>query len=209
MDDSVVIALFRHGMTEANKRQEYLGWTDSPLLPVQDFPELPAFYERVYSSDLERCRETAKALFHDRTPVILPELRELNFGDWEGQTYEQLKDQPVYQKWLAEPFKTTPPNGESFPAFTHRVEEAWLKIIRDILDQGLRGSALVTHGGVIRYLLAQYASERKDFWEWRIPHGCGYDLTWDTEGLRRGERCILLQEVPLMPNQNGSGSYTS
>jgi alpha-ribazole phosphatase len=206
VDDNVVITLFRHGVTEENKRQAYLGWTDSPLIPGQVFPEVPVCYEQIYSSDLGRCRETVKALFPQSVPVIVPEFRELNFGDWEGQTYEQLKDQPMFQNWLAEPFKVTPPNGESFAEFSHRVEGGWRKIARDILENGLKTSAVVTHGGVIRYLFARYAAEKKDFWEWRIPHSHGYDLIWEIEGLRRGERCISLQEVPSMANQNGSGS---
>ena len=32
MDDAVVVALFRHGLTEENKRKAYIGWTDSPIL---------------------------------------------------------------------------------------------------------------------------------------------------------------------------------
>jgi alpha-ribazole phosphatase len=206
VDDNVVITLFRHGVTEENKRKAYLGWTDSPLIPVQVFPEVPVCYEQIYSSDLGRCRETAKALFPQSVPVIVPEFRELNFGDWEGHTYEQLKNQLMFQEWLAEPFKVTPPNGESFAEFSHRVEDGWRKIARDILENGLKTSAVVTHGGVIRYLLARYAAEEKDFWEWRIPHSHGYELLWKIEGLRRRERCISLQEVPSMANQNGSGS---
>ena len=31
MDDAVVVALFRHGLTEENKRKAYIGWTDSPI----------------------------------------------------------------------------------------------------------------------------------------------------------------------------------
>ncbi|GAM12205.1 histidine phosphatase family protein [Mesobacillus selenatarsenatis] len=209
MDDTVVITLLRHGMTEKNNRQAYLGWTDSPLIPAQVFPEFPVCYNRIYTSDLGRCRETAKTLFPQETPILMPEFRELNFGVWEGQTYEQLKDQPVYQKWLAEPFKVTPPNGESFAVFSHRVEEGWRKLTEEILDLGSKSSALVTHGGVIRYLLARYAAEKKDFWEWRIPYGHGYKLMWDIEALRRGERCISLQEEHLTANQNGSGSNIS
>lgn len=206
MDDFVVIALFRHGMTVANERQEYLGWTDSPLILGQNYSEHTLCFEQIYTSDLGRCRVTAVALFPEINHEVLPYLRELNFGDWEGHTYEQLKSQPMYQKWLAEPFKVVPPNGESFPAFSRRVEDGWRKISQDMLEKGFNTSAVVTHGGVIRYLLARYSSEKRDFWEWRIPHGHGYQLTWKRESFRRGERCTLLQEVPLMANHNGLGS---
>ncbi|WP_079508841.1 histidine phosphatase family protein [Mesobacillus jeotgali] len=209
MDDIVAIALFRHGMTMENKRQAYLGWTDSPLVPGQVFPEILEDFDRIYTSDLGRCRETAKVLFPNKTAEVVPELREMSFGEWEGKTYEQLKNDVIYQKWLDEPFRISPPNGESFFAFTQRVNKGWGEITGKMIEHRVKTSALVTHGGVIRYLLTAYSPEKRDFWEWSIPYGRGYQLTWSREGLRRGERCISLREVPLMENQNGSGSNIS
>lgn len=209
MDDTVAIALFRHGMTAENKRRAYVGWTDSPLMPGQVFSEIPENFDRVYTSDLVRCRETANLLFPKKTAEVLPELREMSFGDWEGKTYEQLKHDTIYQKWLDDPFSISPPNGESFSAFSRRVQKGWAEMTTNMLEQRVRTSALVTHGGVIRYLLSSYSPEQKDFWEWSIPYGRGYQLTCSSERLRRGERCISLQEVPLMGKQNGSGSNIS
>lgn len=209
MDDIVAIALFRHGMTLENKRQAYLGWTDSTLVPGQVLTEIPVSFERIFTSDLGRCRETAKILFPNYVPEIVPELREMNFGDWEGKTYEQLKDDVMYQNWMEDPFKVSPPNGESFSAFTLRVEKGLKDITKRIIENRIPTTALVTHGGVIRYLLTRYATEERKFWDWNIPYGQGYQLTWSREGLRRGERCILLQEVPSMENQNGSENNIS
>jgi alpha-ribazole phosphatase len=209
VDDIVAIALLRHGMTLENERQAYLGWLDSPLVADQLFPEIPDCFEQIYTSDLGRCKETAKVLFPKKVPEVLPDLREIHFGDWEGKTYEQLKNEDLYKKWLSKPFKESPPDGEPYGAFTHRVENAWEKITRNIVENQIQSAAVVTHGGVIRYLLTQYAPEQRDFWHWRIPYGRGYQLTWSREGLRRKERCISLQEVPLMANQSGSGSNIS
>jgi alpha-ribazole phosphatase len=204
VDDIVAIALFRHGMTLENKRKAYLGWTDSTLVPRQVLTKIPGGFDWIFTSDLGRCRETAKILFPNNEPEILPELREMNFGDWEGKTYEQLKDDIMYQNWLDEPFKVSPPNGESYSAFTLRVVKGWNEITKRILENRIPTAALVTHGGVIRYLLTRYATEERKFWDWNIPYGQGYQLTWSREGLRRGERCISLQEVPSMENQDGS-----
>nr|WP_249745371.1 histidine phosphatase family protein [Mesobacillus boroniphilus] len=193
-------------MTEENKRKAYLGWTDSPLVAEQVFAEVPDSFEQIFTSDLGRCRETAYNLFPKRSPEIVHELREMNFGDWEVKTYEQLKNQDLYNNWLSEPFKVSPPNGESFDEFSHRVENAWKKITLNMIEGRIKTAAVVTHGGVIRYLLTMYAPEVRGFWEWSTPYGRGYQLIWSREGLRRGERCISLQEVPLMANQTGSGS---
>ncbi|WP_313804367.1 histidine phosphatase family protein [Cytobacillus sp.] len=205
MDDTVAIALFRHGLTEANKRQVYLGWTDSPLCTIENekLVSCKGNYERIFSSDLGRCLHSGKLLFPANDPVQLFELREMHFGEWEGKTYADLKDDSFYQKWLDAPFTVKPPKGESFAEFSRRVESGWEKIIERIMEEDIHRSAVMTHGGVIRYFLTKHAPYVKDFWEWDISHGKGYELIWTRDGLRRGERCILLQEVPLMASQNG------
>ena len=65
--------------------------------------------------------------------------------------------------------------------------------------------AIVTHGGVIRYLLSTYGSiEKRDFWEWKVSHGNGFELVWASkDAFRRGDRCTLLREVPLTENPTG------
>ncbi|GLB60953.1 histidine phosphatase family protein [Cytobacillus sp. NCCP-133] len=204
MDDRVVIALFRHGITEANKRHAYLGWTDSSLCPInQNLIKVSAGYELILSSDLGRCRQTANILFPGTTPDASKDWREIHFGKWEGKTYEELKDNADYRSWLEIPFTHKPPNGESFGEFTERVDRGWNKLIHRMLDEEIRTAAIVTHGGVMRYLLSKYAPEAKEFWEWQVPFGKGYEFSWKQEGLRRGERCTLLREVPLTANPSG------
>ena len=39
--------------------------------------------------------------------------RESHFGDWEGKTYEALKDNKTYRSWIDNPYEITPPNGEN------------------------------------------------------------------------------------------------
>lgn len=206
MDDIVAITLFRHGLTEANKRHAYLGWTDSPLCPLakEELREVSATYHLLFSSDLERCLETARRMFPNAAPVQMRELREMNFGCWEGKVYEELKDDREYQQWLNAPSSIQPPYGESFTEFSFRVMDGWEKMINKVLAENVEKAAIMTHGGVIRLLLTRFAPEVKDFWDWTPAHGKGYKLIWNRKDLRRGERCTLLQEVPLMANPNGS-----
>lgn len=205
MDDSVVIALFRHGLTEANRRHAYLGWSDSPLCSIEKekIQKPLADYECLFSSDLDRCLETAEIMFLDRNSHILYELREMNFGEWEGKTYEDLQDDSNYQQWLVDPNSIRPPKGETFAEFSIRVEHGWEKVQKKIMELNVNKVAIMTHGGVIRSLLTKLAPEKKDFWEWEAAHGKGYELVWHQDDLRRGERCTLLREVPLMANLNG------
>ena len=206
MDDIVGITLYRHGLTEENKRHAYMGWTDSPLCP-SEVKKLAGSVKPegrlVFSSDLNRCLKTAELLFPAYKHRILPELREMHFGIWEGQTYSELKEDFQYRDWLDNPFNSKPPGGESFREFALRVQMGWEKIIQVVGESSEKQAAVVTHGGVIRYLLMENAPIKQDFWNWRIEHGTGYRLIWSKKAQRRGERCILLQEVPLMANPNG------
>jgi alpha-ribazole phosphatase len=203
MDDSVVIALFRHGLTEENKRKAYLGWKDSPLCTNSLNLSTERRYDLYFSSDLPRCVETANILFPINTLKLMPQLREMNFGQWEGKTYEDLKELLLYQRWLSDPLSYRPPEGESFEKFTQRVQNGWEKITVEILSGNIERCAIITHGGVIRYLLSKFAPRKNDFWTWQAPHEQGYELIFEREALRRGERCTLLREVPLTAKMHG------
>ena len=203
MDDTVVIALFRHGLTEENKRKAYLGWKDSPLCKDSKNMSTNSRYDLYFSSDLPRCVETANILFPTNSLKLVPPLREMNFGQWEGKTYEDLKELPLYQRWLSDPTTYCPPEGESFSDFTQRVQSGWEEITREILYGNIERCAIITHGGIIRYLLSEFAPMKNDFWSWQAPHEQGYELIFEREALRRGERCILLREVPLTAKEPG------
>ncbi|HJV31737.1 MAG TPA: hypothetical protein VJ558_06045, partial [Bacillales bacterium] len=72
-----------------------------------------------------------------------------------------------------------------------------------IFQVNAASSAIVTHGGVIRYLLSLFAPQKKSFFDWKIPYGGEYQLIFTKDGLRRGEKCISLQAVPITENQHG------
>jgi alpha-ribazole phosphatase len=203
MDDRVVIALFRHGLTVENKRKAYLGWNDSPLCPETKELSITRRYEYYFSSDLQRCISTVQLLFPNTNPFLIEELREMHFGKWEGKTYDELKNDLFYQLWLSDPFHICPPKGESFHQFTKRVQAGWKRVIQEILSQSIQRCGVMTHGGVIRYLLSELAPEQKAFWSWQTPHDQGFELIFDKEALRRGERCTLLLEVPLTAKEHG------
>ncbi|RFU67950.1 histidine phosphatase family protein [Bacillus sp. V59.32b] len=208
MDGNLVITLFRHGLTVANERKAYIGWSDSPLSrkgKAQLFP-LVIDAPLIFSSDLKRCTDTVAILFPERSVIQKKELRELHFGKWEGKTYEDLKEDSDYKKWLENPFAEIPPNGEGFDQFAARIQHSWKSVKEQMAKQGIKRAAIVTHGGVIRYLLMKYAPVEKPFWEWGIPHGKGWEMTFDTEDLRRDGRCILLREALITANPSGSGN---
>ncbi len=122
--------LVRHGLTAWNAERRYQGHSDLPLLPgeASGLAELRremagVDFAAVYVSDLRRCRETLAWARPDLLDSALqdPRLREMNFGRWEGQTYEMLKDNERYRTWIDDPQAATPPDGESWQAFEARV----------------------------------------------------------------------------------------
>jgi alpha-ribazole phosphatase len=222
MDDRVVVGLYRHGLTEENRAKKYIGWHDA-ILPETGFKELvqraPLYpsYEWVITSDLVRCKQTAEALFQDVPHLESYLFRELHFGEWETKTYEELKFNPAYREWLNDP-SIQIPGGESLSGFHERLRMGWLQVKdavnRDRHDAKNSGShppydsqtkriAIVTHGGVIRHLLTELTADERRFWEWQIPFGGGYELSWTVDEWRGGRTCSSLRAVPSTGNLNG------
>jgi alpha-ribazole phosphatase len=225
MDDRVVVGLYRHGLTEENRAKKYIGWHDA-VLPeaslkelVQQAPLYPS-YEWVITSDLVRCKQTAEALFQDIPHLESDLFREFHFGEWETKTYEELKSNQAYQEWLNDP-SIQIPGGESLSDFHERLRMGWLQVkdgvIRDRHDSKYvensgthppyecqtKRIAIVTHGGVIRHLLTKLTAEERSFWEWQIPFGEGYELSWTVDEWRNEKTCSSLLAVPSTGNLNG------
>jgi alpha-ribazole phosphatase len=207
MDGIVAVTLFRHVLTEENKRRAYLGWTDSPLCQEEKerfkawARSLPV-YPSIYSSDLGRCLATASLLPGGKA-CELEELREMNFGSWEGRVYEELRHDHAYQAWIMNPFAAPIPGGEDYGQFSERVRQGWEKIRCSLIQREETKAAVVTHGGVIRQLLTVLAPTERSFWEWKAPHAGAITLVWENNGFRRAERCTLLLEEASTGKQPG------
>jgi alpha-ribazole phosphatase len=218
MDGCVAVGLYRHAVTEENLGKKYIGWHDPPLMETEHMrlaAKAPCYpkYDLIYTSDLQRCRETAAAIFPDTQVIESPLLREIHFGYWETKTYEELKDDYVYRKWLNDQSKPIP-GGESLHEFKERLDQFWTGLLGDshspeIVEKYERQRnkcsrvALMTHGGVIRHFLSKWSSEPKSFWEWSIPFAKGYELRWSAEEWRRESTCSSLLEVPSTESPNG------
>lgn len=123
------VHLIRH--QEPAVRGVLLGHTNPPLsLAGRDALGRLALLEVnvVYTSPLLRARQTAEAICGPL--VILPDLREISFGQWDGLTWEQAcqRDPKLAERKLQDWFGVTPPEGEPWTAFLARVKSAWLQI---------------------------------------------------------------------------------
>lgn len=173
----------RHGLTEANKQGLYVGRTDYELCfeGIQELVRLKQEYEypwvdTVYTSPLLRCVQTAGILYPDARLVPDQSLIELDFGDFEGKSYYELKDDPDYDRWLQDSMSTAPRNGESGDVFVDRIIGACSQIFEDMMQQELTDVAVVTHGGVIMTLMAALGLPKRNMREWAIGNGRGYTV---------------------------------
>ncbi|MGH2510412.1 MAG: histidine phosphatase family protein [Ktedonobacteraceae bacterium] len=155
------IYLIRHGETLANREFRYIGSRDDALSPVGEVQAtqlaaaLTALPIRaVYSSPLQRARHTAEAIAvpHQLTVQVTPELRECNFGAWEGLSRAEVVAQDATRLHTWEQDATmAPPDGESFAAMQQRVCTYIEQLAEKHAEQAL---ALVSHVGPIKVLLA-------------------------------------------------------
>lgn len=135
---------------------------------------------------------------------MLPELKEMNFGKWEGKTYEQLQHNQIYRKWLTDIFQEPIEAGETYEQFSERISQGLEKVRRKALQEGKSNLAIVTHGGVIRHILHTIYPRKKSFFDWDIPFGRGYTLGWNKEDIKGEEKqCILFMVEPTTVKQIG------
>lgn len=207
----VAVTLLRHGLTHENQLKQYIGRHD-PSLCEEGIKYLQRLVKNtnlrradvVLSSDRKRCMETAGILYPSHSAISSESFCEIHFGEWEGKTYETLKKDPHYREWLNDPSMCHPPGGEKYADFEQRLEYGWRsEVVSRFDDERINHIVLFTHGGPIRYYLSRFASVDHSQWFWKIDHGRGFTLNWDIEALRRGKRCISLQEEPFMERQNG------
>jgi alpha-ribazole phosphatase len=152
------IIFIRHAETEMAGR--FCGHSD-PELNAQGRTQLTSLahqlsaepIDTVYSSDLRRASATAHAIAAVREipQVVRPALREIDFGQWEGLSWEQIEQMdPEYARtWVARYPHLPAPSGETFHAFETRV----LREVNHLLDANRGPIAVVTHGGVLRAVL--------------------------------------------------------
>lgn len=198
MDYAVTVYLIRHARTKSNCEHRYLGWTDEVILPNQNLPIVDSNCDVVFGSDLKRCRQTAKIYFPNASYFGYAGFRENNFGEFEGKTYEELKDIAQYRKWIDDPNNIAPPAGETLLEVTARCMIAFRNLPTSFLKY-----PFILHGGTIRTLLVQLAPKPSDFWDWHVSHDELFKLQWASrEAFKEGKRCTSLSVVPLTANMN-------
>jgi alpha-ribazole phosphatase len=107
-------------------------------------------FDSVYASPLQRCIKLAQALNLGQIQTD-ERLKELHFGDWEMQAWDSIP-RDVFDIWANDYANLPPPNGENFLQLQAR-SKAFVKEVSS--HSHGKNIAVVTHGGVIRAILAE------------------------------------------------------
>lgn len=203
------IHLIRNGEAQGADEGKYIGSTDvsltvygkkqlNDILHESEYPRV----DIVLSSPLNRCLETAKIIYPDKTPVIFDGLTEYDFGEFEGMTAEQLKDDPDFKEWLIGGEDAGAPFGETNGEFRQRVCNCFKSIVDGILKTDNRSVAIVTHGGVIMTIMQYFALPEAAMHEWIMENGCGYTLNVDRRIWENFTKAEAFAKVPVKMYDN-------
>lgn len=197
------ISLIRHGLTEANEKGIYIGRTDLPLSAkgeselcskMEEF-EYPHVH-RVYSSPLRRCTETADILFPSAELCVVEDLIELNFGEFEGKSVDELINRQDYKEWLKGGMDKRAPSGESMEELCVRTYKAFHEIIMDMMNDGITHSAVITHAGIISNMLSCFGLPKIDPKEISCPTGEGFEIIVTAKMWQQSQAFEILGVVP-------------
>lgn len=177
------IYLIRHGITEGGGNGRYIGRLDNPL-SAEGERQLYGYREKYgypladvyFSSPKQRCVRSMEILYPNAQPHILQGLAECDFGIYEGRTFAELKSDPQFMDWATGKSDAAPKGGESSREFQQRTLEAFDGIVDMLLRGGGSSAAVMAHGGSIMTILGSYGYPRRNFIEWMVEPGRGYEL---------------------------------
>lgn len=163
----------RHGETKWNTEGRLQGWMNSPLtekgiLQGQKLNQAVKMYDiqKIYSSPSERALKTAISAKGKLGVEIelMDELKEMNMGQWEGKTLEQIKEKEPenFENYWLRPHLFVKNTGENFDEMLARTKRALDKIVQENPEGNV---LIVTHGVTLKALMSHYSSEGFiEFW---------------------------------------------
>ncbi len=154
------LILVRHGQVEVHFEDRFVGSTDAALSPAglhqaQDLASWLAGKKpgTCFCSPLQRCTATARAALKGLSlqPELDQDLREVDFGTWEGLSFADIagKDAAAVDRWARFEPGFRFPGGESIDDFTRRIGAAAERMAAAPHETVVA----FTHGGVIRFML--------------------------------------------------------
>jgi broad specificity phosphatase PhoE len=168
------IYITRHGETEWNKQGRMQGWKNSNLTEkgIDNAKKLGESlkdidFDYIYSSPLGRAFDTAKYIRGSKNTEIIKveDLKEMNFGSWEGMEHEKIKELYGEQQdnFWNKPHLYQAGDGESYEEIINRAKT----VLDDILNKssGAENILIVSHAAMLKAIYAVAKNHSiKDFW---------------------------------------------
>lgn len=141
-------------------------------------------FAAVYSSPLRRALDTARAIarHHGVAVEAMDALAELDFGAWEGLTYDEIarRDPDRLARWVEGPESVAPPGGETLAALHERALDAVAAIRARHPEDAV---AVVSHGGPLRAVVCEaLGTGPAGHWRVRVDPAGVSALDWRPEG---------------------------
>lgn len=166
------LSVYRHAPTRLNRAHKYQGMVDEPL--DWDGEEVAYSFKPsqavrfAYVSPLSRSRQTARILFPHAQQIVVGDLAEMDFGDFDGYSYKDLSDDVRYRDWVESGCTTQCPNGEDRAGFAERVARGVRTVLADASAKGLEEAVIVAHGGTAMAAFWTFAQSEGDYFDWHI-----------------------------------------
>lgn len=192
---SMKLIFLRHAQAEGNHERRFIGSSDVPLsqtglLQAREAAKCVPGVEHVYLSPMMRCVQTAKLVFNGVPSTVIEELRESDFGIFEGKCHHELVGNPYYLHWLKHPEAPCPASGiEPMGAVKGRSQNALGEIVENMLRRHIQMGAIVGHGGVLMHMLHAYALPRRPVYDWKLDN-----CAWIVAQLNTNPMELLIEE---------------
>ena len=197
------VVFIRHLCTPGNEKR-YIGRTDEDLSErvAEEFHQrqekstggLYPSAQYIITSPLKRCIQTAGLIYPGMEIVTEPMLRECDFGEYERKTYEELKNEPEYIRWMESGGMTAFPGGEEQASFRRRCVDGVKRWIARLLEDGADSAAFVVHGGTIMAVLSELAEDKHEFYHWQVENGGGYVAEVSGEEWRNSRKVLRVTQ---------------
>jgi len=171
------VIIIRHGKTQSNIERRYMGCrTDEDLLETEKLSlQDPCIADDdllIISSPMKRSLQTAYIFFPGREILVADDLREMDFGIFEGKNYMDLSGDPDYQAWVDSGCTSRIPGGESMDSFIKRTMTGFREAVRTAIDKRAATLCIVAHGGSIMSVM--YSLFGGNYYDYYTQNGDGY-----------------------------------
>jgi broad specificity phosphatase PhoE len=152
--------------------------------------------EVIFTSPLLRARETA-LLIAERLKVqveVWEELKEIDFGEWEGLTYEEIREKygDLINKWMENTSEFSIPGGDSWEKISERAR----RFLKKVQERKEKIALAVSHGGLIKAVFALVLHmDPPDFTSFLIGNGSLSAIGFHGRGVYRNTHAIFINDT--------------